>query len=214
MTWFKRCSEGGGRGTGRHFPFEWLFGIPWHGWTIQLYLDILLKRISTGALLVLNSMLGSPLKSVGGNYLIKAQKVRTWVLNLHCTEELVRQDALRRQKHVWRVLLTADMWDCVWVSSPTLPTQSSPNRFPSHSSGQKEISFPTFRNSDPECRRSCKRWGLPASSFTSAESLDKSPDLSGSISLSAKWTSKWSSPLGCAELTLFRVKATSECKQP
>lgn len=83
--------------------------IPWQGWTIQLYPDILLQRISTGALLVLNSMLGSPLKSVGDNYLIKAQKVRTWVLNLHCTEELVRQDALRRQKHSWRVLLPADM---------------------------------------------------------------------------------------------------------
>lgn len=46
------------------------------------------------------------------------------------------------------------------------------------------------------------------------QSLDRSPDLSGLISLSAKWTSKRSSPSGCTELTLFHEKPKSECKPP
>lgn len=64
-------------------------------------------------------------------------------------------------------------------------------------------------NSDPGARQSSRRW-IPAPA-PSDESLDKSSDLSGPH-FPTKWTSKLSSSLGCAELTLSHGKAKLGCK--
>lgn len=90
------------------------------------------------------------------------------------------------------------------VQTDSLPTLLVRRKFP----------FPVSKTQTLDAGSAAGGGDFQFPPLSAPEFLDRSPDLSGLISLSAKWTSKRSSPSGCAELTLFHEKAKSECKPP